>query len=153
FDALNRPATKSHASFPAVTYNYDLMSRQTSIAQAAGGTTIGYAYDSAGRRGCAVQGGTVSSSTQSAGVLTCTASAGRVVHYRYDAAGNRTRVTWPDAFFVTYNFDDANRMSTVVENDTLTLATYTYDTLARRKNVSRSNGHGSAYVYEPDSDL
>ena len=26
----------------------------------------------------------------------------KVVSYQYDAASNRTRLTWPDAFFVTY---------------------------------------------------
>jgi RHS repeat-associated protein len=153
FDALNRLTTKSHASFPAVTYGYDLLSRSTSVAQATGGITLQYAYDSAGRLGCAVHGGTLVSVAQSGGVLGCTATAGFVVHYRYDAAGNRTRVTWPDAsFFVTYTFDDANRVQDVLEQDTSTLVTYHYDTLGREHSLTRANG-STVYAYEADDDL
>ncbi|WP_216361273.1 RHS repeat-associated core domain-containing protein [Caulobacter mirabilis] len=71
--------------------------------------------------------------------------------YGYDAAGNRTSVQWPDGWTATYGFDAANRMATV--SFTGGSGTWTYDSQSRPTHFARSNGTGTAYGYEPDSDL
>ncbi|MBS0473457.1 MAG: hypothetical protein JSR60_20480 [Proteobacteria bacterium] len=56
----------------------------------------------------------------------------RTISYQYDAASNRTRMTWPDGYYVQYGFDALNRMTTASENGSTTLATYGYDPRGRR---------------------
>ncbi len=73
-------------------------------------------------------------------------------NYTLDADGNRTQLTWPDAYFVTYSYDTLNRMTVASENGTSTLATYTYDAMARRTNLAYP--HASvAYTYSDAGDL
>jgi RHS repeat-associated protein len=138
YDSLNRVQTKTHASFPTVTYGFDLRSRQTSVNQT-GGLATSYVYDRANRP----QSTTVSSA----------ATGTRMISYLFDPAGNRERVTWPDGFYVTYSYDDANRMDLVRENGGQILADYNFDTLSRRTALIRSNGDTTAFTYEADGDL
>lgn len=86
----------------------------------------------------------------------------QTVSYQYDAAGNRTRVTWPDAYYVAYGFDALNRMAKACENGTysgsacasgVTLATYAYDPLSRRTSLTYGNGAAVAYAYTDAGDL
>ncbi len=73
-------------------------------------------------------------------------------NYTLDANGNRTQLTWPDAYFVTYSYDTLNRMTTASESGTSTLATYTYDAMSRRTNLAYP--HASvAYAYSDAGDL
>jgi RHS repeat-associated protein len=133
FDAMNRIETKSHASFPVVTYGYDLMSHTTSVIQT-GGQSISWLFDKAGR-------------------LESTTAGGRTLGYLYDNSGNRRRITWPDGVFVEYTYDDANRMDLVKENDSQVLADYDYNSLSQRTKLTRGNGDVSEYKYETDGDL
>jgi RHS repeat-associated protein len=133
FDALSRVTSKTHSSFPAVTYGYDLLSHTTSVNQA-GGQMLSWLYDTALR----VESATAGS---------------RTLGYLYDGSGNRRRITWPDGYFVEYTYDDANRMDQVKENNLQILADYDWDTLSRRKSLLRGNGDLTSYGYEADSDL
>ncbi|MCG5510088.1 RHS repeat-associated core domain-containing protein, partial [Ectothiorhodospira lacustris] len=75
-------------------------------------------------------------------------------HYTYDAAGNRTRLTWPEtAFYVTTTYDAMNRPTAIKELGTTNLATYAYDDLSRRTTVSLSNGTTTSYGYSPQGTL
>lgn len=71
--------------------------------------------------------------------------------YLYDPDSNRTRITWPDAQFATYNYDAAGRPTTVSFGGRT--ATRAYDSLSRLTSVTRNNGTSSTYTYEADSDL
>lgn len=50
--------------------------------------------------------------------------------YQYDAASRRARATWPDAFYVTYDYDLTNAVTLTRENGAFSgsgvLATYSY---------------------------
>jgi YD repeat-containing protein len=50
----------------------------------------------------------------------------RTVSYGLDAAGNKTRLTWPDGYSVSYDYDDLNRIQVVRENGTFVLTTYVH---------------------------
>jgi hypothetical protein len=71
--------------------------------------------------------------------------------YNYDAAGDRTRITWPDAapnnLYVTYAYDMLNRVTQIGEDRATSgvglLASYTYDDHGRRTNVARAGGAGA----------
>ena len=66
------------------------------------------------------------------------------VSYQYDLAGRRTRVTWPDAFYVQYDYDLTNAVTAIRENGATSgsgvLASYVYDGLGRPTSVTRGNG-------------
>jgi len=75
-----------------------------------------------------------------AGRLTATSDNGRSLSYTYDAAGNRTKVGWPNGYSANYAYDALNRVNTIKENNLATLATYAYDTAGRRASITLGNG-------------
>ncbi len=145
FDALNRmtgrtvPAYGGQAAAVTTTTAYDLAGRETAVSDTLG-NVIASAYDAAGRR---------ASTTQTIPGLTGT----KTVSYQYDAASNRTRLTWPDGYYVGYTFDALNRMSSAAENGATTLATYSYDPLSRRTGLAYGNGTTVAAAYSAAGDL
>lgn len=133
YDALNRVTAKDlPGSNPDVAYTYDLTNKSLTIATSAQTLTLG--YDALGR---------LTSDAQQYGTMS----------YQYDAAGRRTRVTWPDAFYVTYNYDVAGNMTIVKESGSTTLATYAYDSLGRRTSLTMGNGAVTNYSYDNASRL
>lgn len=142
FDALNRLSTKVVPGLPTVTYGYNLLGEATSVSNPATGGypahSIAYDYDGAGRK-------------------LYETNDSRQVSYLYDASGNRNRTTWPDGYFVTYDYDALNRMTYVRENSTTTneLAYYTYELPARRKGLrfAGQTNNTLGYTYELDGDL
>jgi RHS repeat-associated protein len=75
-----------------------------------------------------------------------------VVGYQYDAAGNRTRITYPDTKTVDYAYDDANRLSSVT--DWLTKVTsYAYDDAGRLITTSFPTGVSEARTYNNADQL
>ena len=76
-----------------------------------------------------------------------------IIDYDYDVVGNRTQVTWPDGYSADYLYDDANRVTDILENGTISLASYSYDRRSRRASVTYGNGTNSSYSYEHDNDL
>jgi RHS repeat-associated protein len=149
FDALNRQDIKTPAGLGAVTTGFNLLGEPLLVSEAAGGThgahTTQYAYDGNGRK-------------------TSETDDGRQILYQYDtlvtandSAGNRTRTTWPDGYFVSYQYDALNRMLYARENSTSAneLAFYTYDSLSRRQalRLGGQTSNAVGYAYETDSDL
>jgi RHS repeat-associated protein len=84
-------------------------------------------------------------------------SYGRTLTFGYDAAGNRTRLTFPDSIAFEYDFDSLNRMWKIRENGANTgpgvLATITWDPLSRRDFSTRGNGTSTDYGYDAASRL
>lgn len=133
YDNLNRLKTKDlPGTEPDVTYGYDLLGRMTSAATSV--QTLSFTYDALGRN------------------LTQTGPIG-TVGYQYDTAGRRTRLTWPDLFYVTYDYLVTGEMTTVKESGTTTLGTYAYDDLGRRTSLTRGNGVVTSYGYDTASRL
>ncbi len=73
--------------------------------------------------------------------------------YEYDAAGNRTKVTYPHGWVaLDYSYDALNRLNTITNASTGTpYASYAYDALSRRSSLTRSNGKVTSYSYHEDS--
>lgn len=131
YDALNRLTLKDipGGTGQDVYYSYDLLGRPLYAHFAsAGGAGVDIAWDALGRQ--------TSSTTSS-----------RTLSYQWDLAGNRTRVTWPDSFYVNYLYDTLNRVTQLQENGATTgvgvLANYTYDDLGRRTTITRAGPSGS----------
>ena len=98
------------------------------------GAGVGYHYDSAGR-------------------MDQETTFGRTVYSAYNTAANRTKVTWPDGFFVDYTYDAANRLKEVRENGATSgaglLASLSYGVLDQRAGLARGNTTAAAYSYDP----
>lgn len=137
YDALNRdmgldlPGTASD-----VAVSYDLLDRPTGMT--GGGQTLTYVWDALGRQ-ISQSGplGTVSS--------------------QYDLADRRTRLTWPDGLYVSYDYDLYDALTAVRENGAASgagvLATYAYDNLGRRTSAVFGNGASSAFGWDAASRL
>jgi YD repeat-containing protein len=74
------------------------------------------------------------------------------VSYQYDAAGRRSRMTWPDGFYVTYDWNDVSQLTHIRENGASTglgvLATFEYDEMGRRTRLLRGNGTETRYDFD-----
>jgi RHS repeat-associated protein len=141
FDNLNRETLKNIPSTTAtdVYRDYDLAGRPLFARFAStGGQGIAYDYDSAQR-------------------LESETSYDRSLTFLYDAAGNRTRLTYPDGQFVQYDYDALDRLTFVRENGASSgpgvLAINGYDALSRRTSLARGNGTSGGYGYDLASRL
>ena len=133
YDNLDRLISRSTPnSADNVNFTYDLLGRRTSANHA--NYALDFRWDNAGR-------------------LTDTVAGGKTGNYQYDAAGNRTRLTWPDGFYVTTDYDALNRPTTLKEQGSVTLAGYAYDDLFRRSTVTLGNGTTSTATYDNQSAL
>ncbi|MHA7602601.1 DUF6531 domain-containing protein, partial [Alicycliphilus sp. T452] len=135
YDNLGRLTSRTYpTAADNVSYTYDLLGRRLSAIGAAAADNVSYVWDNAGR-------------------LTSTTAGGRTLSYQYDAAGNRTRLTWPDAFYVSTTYDALNRPTALKENGSANLASYAYDDLSRRTTVTLGNGTSTSYGYDTQANL
>ena len=130
--------TASSSNDYPVGYSYNLVDAVTQISRSADGQTLNYSYDALGR---------MTTEGQPFGTLT----------YQYDAAGDRTRITWGDGFYAGYAYDMTGGVTSIAANGATSgvgvLASYTYDSLGRRTGVAYGNGTGGGYAYDAVSRL
>ncbi|WP_182481915.1 RHS repeat domain-containing protein [Henriciella algicola] len=134
YDNLGRIADISRPSgLSALSYTYDGLGHQTSVTS--GGTTLSYGWDVLGR-------------------MTSEQSAIGTVSYQYDSGGRRTRMTWPDSVYITYEYlAGSSALTTIRENGSTPLASFTYDSQGRRSALGYGNGVTTTYGYDDASRL
>lgn len=66
-----------------------------------------------------------------------TSGASLQLSYQYDADGNRTRLTFPDAAYITYTYDNLERVTAIKESGSTNLVQFAYDSLGRRDTSTR----------------
>lgn len=137
YDHLGRLTYKDlPGTEPDVAYGYDLLGRPTSAGTSL--QTLTFGYDALSRM--TSQGGPLGT-----------------VSAQYDLAGRRTRLTWPDSFYASYDYLVTGEVSAVRENGAASgigvLATYAYDDLGRRTGMTRGNGTSSSFGYDNASRL
>lgn len=132
YDALNRVMIKTEPG-AVIYYGYDLQNHQLYARNGSPtGAGLTQSYDGLGRL-------TSSSTNLSGNTLT--------LSYLYDADGNRTRLTYPDGTFFTFDYDSLDRQTAARENGGTIVATISYDKQGRRSGDMRS-GVTSAYGYD-----
>ncbi len=102
----------------------------------------------------------ITNNYNSAGRLDTVNDNGRTISYAYDAASNRTQITYPGGAGsattggrsnasdnINYTYDALDRMVTVAG----TMATYSYDALSRRSQLSNAHGRITNYLYHTDN--
>ncbi|MEQ9003770.1 MAG: RHS repeat-associated core domain-containing protein, partial [Pseudomonadales bacterium] len=87
----------------------------------------------------------VSSTTTMGGVS-------RTLGSEYDAGGRRTRLTFPDNHYFSYEYDPAGRLTTIRENGATAVASLSYDNLGRRA-IASFSGTSTSYGYDEISRL
>lgn len=134
FDALNRPTLTVRSAAPSTAWVYDNLGRALTIS--GNSTVLGRGWDALGR-------------------MTHETSPLGAVSYQYDLAGRRTRITWPDTFFIQYDWNLDNGLHAPRENGApdWTLVTYHYDNLGRRTAAGLANGTWTTYGYDQASRL
>lgn len=131
-----------------VTYHRDARHRVTDTDMP---TTTSFTYDNFDRlRSASASGQTVSTTYDALGRVTSSAGVLGSVGYQYDLAGRRTRTTWPDGFFVTYDRDPTGEVTAIREAGATSgpgvLAAFAYDRVNRRVTLTRGNGAVSTYT-------
>ncbi len=121
YDDLGRLVSKNlPGSEPDASYAYDLMSRMTQAVQ--NGQTLTFDHDALGRN---------TSQSGPHGALS----------YLYDAAGRRTRMTYPDGLYVTYEYLTDGSLLRMRENGGATvLGTWSYNSAGEPTGVTFANG-------------
>lgn len=124
---VNRPGTE-----PDLTIAYDLFGNVTQLTDTAGGW-LSYAWNALGQQ------------TSESGPLGTFGKS-------YDTARRLTQLTWPDAFFVIYDYDVTGNVTKIHENGAASgigvLAQYSYDNLGRRTAIVRGNGKNTAIGFD-----
>jgi RHS repeat-associated protein len=155
FDAFGRLASQRRRSGESFGYSYDNAGRV--VLRTAPGTepSVSYNYDLLGRVVTQSQPGNVLSTTydQLSRVLTQSSSVLGTVSYQYDSAGRRTRMTYPDGFYVTYGYNSVGDLTGEFEQGATQILGLTYDGLGRRATLTRGNGVTTSYTYDGASRL
>ncbi len=133
YDGLNRVTFKD---LPApevdLIFSYDLQGHPLQTIQGSNSVTLD--WDALGRN---------RSETSLQGAMS----------YRYDEAGRRTRITWPDGFYVTHDLLVTGEVAAIREYGSKLLANFHYDSLGRRSRLNRANGAITRYTYDRISRL
>lgn len=140
FDNLNRVTLKDLPNGAPgeadITYAWDNLGRATMLSSVVG--NVSYSYDALGR-------------------TTGETSLYGAKSMQYDLAGRLTRLTWPDAFYATYDYLVTGEVTAIRENGAASgigvLGTYAYDNLGRRTSLTRGNGTVTSYVWDTGSRL
>ena len=161
YDADSRVTQRRMRDGAVVNYSYDALSRVTYEQRPNQGydPNINYYYDNLGRTTLAIDssGHRVALTYDALSRTTSQGSYYYTVGQQYDLAGHRTRLTWGDGNYVSYDYDLAGEMTAIHENGATSgvglLATYAYDNLGRRTGIARGNGTATSYAYDPASRL
>ena len=144
YDNLNRvvsrtvPASASGAAGYSVHYGYDLRDAQLFARfGSASGYGLTYVYDGFGR---------LTSSINSTG------GTSRTLSYQYDPGSRRTRLTFPDTTYLTYDHSPSGQLTAIRENGGTAVATFSYDSAARLS-TQGFVGSSSNYGYDAVSRL
>ncbi len=131
------------------TFYYDRVNRLTEIDYSDSISDVQISYDAAGNRKTMIDGSGQSDYDYDElyRLSDITDGADQRVGYRYDAAGNRTLLIYPNNQVVTYTYDAANRLDTVTDWQEGQFA-YNYDDANRLDSLTMPHNLSSDYIYD-----
>ena len=165
YDIVNNRTSVRKRDGTTLTFGYDNLHRMTlktvpTSATGAAGYSVYYGYDVANaplyaRFGSATGPG-VTNTYDGFGRLNSTANntggTTRILAYQYDAGGRRSRLTYPDGNYLSYDYDPAGHLTAIRENGSATVAAFTYDS-ATRPYQALVAGATTTYGYDAASRL
>jgi RHS repeat-associated protein len=165
FDAGGNVTTRRLRSGETLAFTYDALDRLVHTEMPNSATQvfepdIDYGYDQLGRLLAATDSNTnhATFTYDALGRVTSEANPHGTASIQYDAAGRRTRLTYPGSgLYVDYVYDVAGDMTEIRENGATSglgrLAAYVYDDRGRRTSLTRGNGTVTTYTYDDVSRL
>jgi YD repeat-containing protein len=149
---------RGNSSAGAIAFSYDLSGRGVGVDYPGLATTdsdVTYSYDLLDQLLSATDsnGHAATVGFDALGNVTSEGDAISTRVLQYDSGGRRSRLTWADGFYVTYEYDATGAMIAIKENGSTVLATFEYDDLGRRTKLTRGNGIVSTYGYNIGSQL
>ena len=142
YDALNRITHKGGTAIADINYTYDNLNRAVTTTFSTGGQGITNTYDALSRL--------TSSSSNMGGTA-------RQFTYQYDLAGRRTQMTYPDGYYLNYDYLTTGEVQKIRANGATSginvLATYVYDALGNSSSLTLGNGVTTSYGFDPVSRL
>ncbi len=161
FNALDQVTNLRRRDGQNIAFVYDDLGRITQRNLPGNGNDIHYTYDLLGRqltaRLASASGNGLTNTFDALGRLTSvtdtTGGGSRTTSYQYDAASRRSRMTWSDGFYVSYDYLTDGSLLAIKENGSTALAIYAYDARGRRISQSYGNGTDATYTYDPVSRL
>ncbi|ADU15334.1 RHS repeat-associated core domain-containing protein [Asticcacaulis excentricus] len=146
-----RPTSVTLRDGQTINFAYDAMGR---VNGKSGALTESFTYNNFGQLVSHTNNGVTSTSAYlSMGWLASETGPKGSVSYQYDTHGKRTRLTYPDGFYVTYEYNDGDQLVAIKENGTTTIASFTADDYSRRHVLNRGNGVTTTYDYDSQSRL
>jgi len=147
-DRMTTKAIPAASSIPAntVTWTYNLVNEVTNLSDT-NGNVLANTYDLSGRQLTTSQ------------TLPGMASAGaQTITYAYDNGSgdkaDRSKVAWPDGYFVSYGYDAASHMTSATDSDGTVLATRTYDNLGRPATTQYPFANdNTGYTWSAEDDM
>ncbi len=148
YDGAGNLASRSDARNVVTSFDYDARNLVLRRSYSDDTPDEAFSYDSVGRPVSAVNSvGSVSTAFDALGRIVSRADAtGRTLGYRYDAAGNRTRMTLPGGHVVDYEYDAGDRPTRL--NSSLGAVQMTYDEDDRLRQVTRPNGTRTVATFD-----
>ncbi len=151
YDARNNPVSKTDANGNTINFSYDANGRLLKKSYS-DGTEETFTYDAKGNLLTAGNKHiSYNFSYDAAGrMLSSTDSNGKVISYEYDLLGNKTKMISPEGKSLTYTYDKANRLTSIINGGTFTFG---YDTKGQRSSLSYPNGDTARYGYDKQGRL
>lgn len=155
YDTAGRLKTRTDRKNVVTTYSYDVLGRPTRADYSDGTTpSVVITYNDLQRRMTIANGtDTLIRSYDFAGGLRSEESDlhGSTVSYEYDAAGNRSSLSLDGAVWLSYAYDDAERLTSILRGSDA--FSFTYDVASRRQSMTYPNGVVTTYDYDELSRL
>ena len=153
YDAYGRMNATQNRAGQITSLTSDNLGRITGVDSPSGTMDVVLTYDNLGRVLTSAGGGqTLTNAWNALSQLTSETGPLGTMGYQYDAAGHRTRITWPDSFYAQYDRDVTGAVTAIRENGagagTGVLATYAYNNLGQTTGIARGNGTSTAYGYD-----
>lgn len=159
YDARSTVTSRRVRDGQMLYYGYDGLARLASLDRISGEPDVAYSYDNLGRLTQALDtnGHKAAFTYDALGHKLTEGNYFYTNSFQYDLAGRRTRMTWGDGLFISYDHLLTGEITAVRENGAGSgvgvLATFGYDDLGRRTSLARGNGTASSYGYDPVSRL
>ncbi len=137
-----------------INFSYDNLDRVTLKDLPSPETDVTYgAYDLQGHPTSVSQSISISTSWDALGRTRTETSPLGTMAYEYDAAGRRTRTTWPGGFYVTQDHYVTSEVKNIYESGVASVALYQFDNRGNRLNLTRGNGTSTSFTPDAISRL
>ena len=153
YDAYGRMVSGRNRAGQVTTLTRDNLGRVIVVDAPAGTMDVAYTYDNLGRvLTLTGNGQTLTNAWDPLSRQTSETGPLGTMSFQYDAAGDLTRITWPDAFYAQYDHDVSGAVTAIRENGAGSgagvLATYAYNNLGQPTAITRGNGTVTGYGYD-----